>query len=193
MQKEELTHVENPPSLSRRSLLIGLTAAVASPALAAAAPGPVADATMRRFWMTSIHTREHIDVVYYRNGEYDATALKQIHHFLRDWRTGDIYQMDLTAINLWSDLHHALGSQHPFQLISGYRSPKTNDHLRTSSTGVAKKSLHQRGMAADLRLQDRSLRQIAKTARAIGAGGIGLYSRSNFIHIDTGRARSWGS
>ena len=141
--------------------------------------------------MRSIHTGEEIDRVYFSDGSYNPGALRDIRHFLRDWRTGDVYDMDLGGIDLWAETHRLLGANRPFQLISGYRSPKTNGMLQKNSNGVAKKSYHMRGMAADLRLEGRSLRQIARAASKAGAGGIGVYPGSGFVHVDTGPVRRW--
>jgi uncharacterized protein YcbK (DUF882 family) len=191
MENHALTDNATKTNFTRRSLLIGLTAAVATPSIASAALRPKAGPTLRRFWMSSIHTGDQIDTTYFKNGRYDKKALRDIRSFLRDWRTGEQYDMDLRAIDIWADTHRALGSDHPFQLISGYRSPKTNNMLRSNSSGVARKSFHMRGMAADLRLRDRSLQQIARAASNSGAGGIGLYPGSDFVHVDTGPVRRW--
>jgi uncharacterized protein YcbK (DUF882 family) len=80
----------------------------------------------------------------------------------------------------------------PYMLLSGYRSPATNNMLRSRSSGVAKNSLHMKGQAADLRLKSRSVGQMAKAAAACSAGGVGRYSRSNFVHMDCGPVRTWG-
>jgi uncharacterized protein YcbK (DUF882 family) len=181
---------EHTTTMTRRSLLAGLGATFAAPSTVLAVPGPKASRA-RRLFMTSIHTHESIDITYFRNGTYDRRALQAINHFLRDWRSGEAIEMDVQSIDLWSDIHRQLCAEHPFQLISGYRSPKTNTALRKASSGVAKKSYHMSGKAADLRLPNRSLRKIARAASQVGAGGIGIYNESNFVHIDTGPARSW--
>jgi len=81
----------------------------------------------------------------------------------------------------------------PYMMLSGYRSPQTNAMLRSQSRGVAKNSLHMKGQAADLRIQGRSTTQMARAARSCRAGGVGQYSGSNFVHMDCGVVRSWGS
>jgi uncharacterized protein YcbK (DUF882 family) len=80
----------------------------------------------------------------------------------------------------------------PYMMLSGYRSPQTNAMLRSKSRGVARDSLHMKGQAADLRLKSRTVGQIAKAAEACASGGVGRYSRSNFVHMDCGPVRSWG-
>jgi uncharacterized protein YcbK (DUF882 family) len=79
----------------------------------------------------------------------------------------------------------------PYMLLSGYRSPETNNMLRSRSSGVAKKSLHLQGQAADLRLNSRSVSQMASAAKNCSAGGVGAYRGSNFVHMDCGQVRSW--
>jgi uncharacterized protein YcbK (DUF882 family) len=64
--------------------------------------------------------------------------------------------------------------------------------LRASSSGVARNSLHIKGQAADLRLKSRSVGQVARAAATCASGGVGKYSRSNFVHMDCGDVRSWG-
>ena len=85
------------------------------------------------------------------------------------------------------------GRQTPFEIISGYRSPTTNNMLRgrSKSSGVAKKSLHMQGRAIDLRMEDFSTKRIRDIAKSLRAGGVGYYSRSNFVHIDSGDVRDW--
>jgi uncharacterized protein YcbK (DUF882 family) len=78
-----------------------------------------------------------------------------------------------------------------FHIISGYRSPQTNQKLRSKSGGVAKKSLHMQGKAIDIRLPGCKLKQLRNAARALKAGGVGYYAKSDFIHVDTGRVRRW--
>jgi uncharacterized protein YcbK (DUF882 family) len=78
-----------------------------------------------------------------------------------------------------------------YQLISGYRSPATNAKLRNASSGVAKRSLHMRGKAVDIRLPGVELKHLRQAALSLRAGGVGYYPKSNFIHVDTGRPRFW--
>ena len=77
-------------------------------------------------------------------------------------------------------------------LLSGYRTKATNALLRETTPGVARKSMHIDGKAADLRLKSRSVAQMYKAAASCQAGGVGKYSSSNFVHMDCGPVRSWG-
>ena len=141
--------------------------------------------------MISIHTGETIDTVYFRNGRYVPSAMKDIDWFMRDWRTNQSIRMDIRAVDTWSRLHQNLRASRPLELISGYRTPETNAVLRASSNGVAQRSLHTMGLAADLRLQGRTVAEIAHAATSAGAGGVGSYSRSKFVHVDVGPGRKW--
>ncbi len=93
--------------------------------------------------------------------------------------------------DLLHDLARSLDTQGPIEIVSAYRAPATNEWLAQNTSGVARNSLHTRGMAADIRLPDRSLADLHEAALALGAGGVGLYGASGFVHVDIGRARHW--
>ena len=99
--------------------------------------------------------------------------------------------MDPRVIDIIYTVHRMTGQNTPFEIISGYRSPKTNAMLRSNSSGVAKKSLHMEGRAIDLRMEGFSTRRLRDIASNLEAGGVGYYSRSNFVHIDSGDVRTW--
>ncbi len=145
----------------------------------------------RRLKFFHTHTAKRLDVVYKRNGEYVPEALSDINAFLFDFRTGESTEMDPHLFDLIYDLREALGSEGTYEVISAYRSPKTNEILRGRSSGVAKNSLHLQGKAIDLRLTDIELSRLRATAIAMQRGGVGYYASSNFVHIDTGRVRRW--
>ncbi|MDQ7247230.1 YcbK family protein [Dongia sedimenti] len=177
--------------LGRRRLLgAGLAAAAASlisPA-AFASQGPSGERTLA-FYNT--HTDEKLKATYARGNAFDKGALKDINHILRDFRTGDVHPIDLQLLDLLAELHRKTGSKQPFQIISGYRSPKTNSMLNSESSGVAKRSMHLDGKAIDIRLADVKLRTLHETAVSLKRGGVGMYTASNFVHVDTGRVRYW--
>ncbi len=142
--------------------------------------------------MYSGRTGESLDTIYWIEGEYIPEGLREINHFMRDWRTSDTVQMDPRTIDIMAASHRLMDVSEPYMLLSGYRSPKTNAMLRSRSGGVARNSLHMVGQAADLRLKSRSVSQMARAAEACSSGGVGRYSRSNFVHMDCGPVRSWG-
>jgi uncharacterized protein YcbK (DUF882 family) len=141
----------------------------------------------------SLHTGEEVRATYLRDGRLQAEGVKLLNHVLRDWRSGEVWDMDPQLFDLLYALRRRMDSAQPFELISGYRSPNTNAQLASNSNGVAKRSLHMQGKATDIRLPERDLKALHKTALTMQAGGVGLYSKSGFVHVDTGRVRHWGA
>ncbi|MFD0858158.1 YcbK family protein [Roseovarius aquimarinus] len=184
----------NSTSLSRRALLgaFAATALVAAPTSGNAFGFLRGAGDIRRLRMVSPRTGEKIDTIYWIEGEYIRDAVNEISAFMRDWRTNDVKGIDLRTIDIMTAAHNLLDTSEPYTLLSGYRSPQTNSMLRSRSGGVAKNSLHLKGQAADLRLGSRSVTQMGRAAMACRAGGVGKYSRSNFVHMDCGAVRSWG-
>ncbi|MDC0737251.1 DUF882 domain-containing protein [Cognatishimia sp. SS12] len=168
------------------------TAVMAAPTFSNAAGLLRGAGDVRRLRMFSGRTGESIDTIYWIEGEYIKEAVKEINHFMRDWRTSDVINIDTRTLDIMAASHQLLDVKEPYMLLSGYRSPTTNNMLRNRSRGVAKNSLHMKGQAADLRLKSRSVSQIAKAAVACRAGGVGRYSSSNFVHMDCGTVRTWG-
>lgn len=142
--------------------------------------------------MTSPRTGERIDMIYWLEGQYIKDSVREIEQFMRDWRTNDVHPIDIRTIDIMTAAHNLLDVHEPYMLLSGYRSPKTNNMLRSRGSGVAKNSRHLRGEAADLRLSSRSVNQMYRAALACKGGGVGRYSGSNFVHMDCGPVRSWG-
>lgn len=147
---------------------------------------------VRRVRMYSGRTGESLDTIYWIEGEYIKEVLKEINYFMRDWRTDDQTKIDPRNIDIMAAAHRLMDVSEPYMMLSGYRSPATNAMLRSRSGGVARNSLHMKGQAADLRLKSRSVGQMAKAAEACASGGVGRYSRSNFVHMDCGPVRHWG-
>ena len=137
------------------------------------------------------HTHERLTVPYYAGGEYIPEGLKRLKAFLRDHRTGDEHEMDASLFDLLNDLRLATGTKSPFQVISGYRSPRTNTMLREHGSGVSRGSLHLQGRAIDIRLADFGTAKLRDAAIKLGRGGVGYYKTSDFVHVDTGRVRRW--
>ncbi|MEM9578789.1 MAG: DUF882 domain-containing protein [Pseudomonadota bacterium] len=185
---------DEPTGLTRRALLgaFAATAITAAPTFANAAGFLRGGGDIRRIRMYSGRTGERIDMIYWIEGKYVPEAVKEINYFMRDWRTDGVKSMDLRTIDIMAAAHNMMDVDEPYMLLSGYRSPKTNAMLRSRSRRVAKNSLHMKGQAADLRLSTRSVSQMARAAAACKGGGVGKYSRSNFVHMDCGVVRTWG-
>ncbi len=179
--------------LTRRALLGAFAATVvtAAPTYSKAAGFLRGGGDIRRIRMYSGRTGERIDMIYWVDGKYIKDAVKEVNHFMRDWRTDQVKSMDLRAVDIMAAAHNMLDVTEPYMLLSGYRSPQTNAMLRSKSRRVARNSLHMQGQAADLRLSSRSVSQVAKAAMACLAGGVGQYYRSNFVHMDCGVIRTW--
>jgi uncharacterized protein YcbK (DUF882 family) len=47
------------------------------------------------------------------------------------------------------------------------------------------------GQAIDIRLADVPLQSLREAARSMRSGGVGYYPASDFVHVDTGRIRTW--
>jgi uncharacterized protein YcbK (DUF882 family) len=138
------------------------------------------------------HTGEHYAGVYRVGNKYLPEAFERINYVLRDFRQNEIFPIDPRAIDIVAIVHGATGSQNPYTLLSGYRSPKTNKVLRSNGEGVAKNSLHLSGQAIDVRLEGVNPSKLKDYASRLHAGGVGFYPRSGFVHMDSGAVRHWG-
>jgi uncharacterized protein YcbK (DUF882 family) len=183
------TKTRNTNAIDRRRFL-GLCVGIAGTMIIKPAAASIASRP-RELSFDHLHTGEKIKLAYWENGSYLRDALKAVNHVLRDFRTGDVHRIDPKLLDLLYHLRAKLGTTKPIEVISGYRSPKTNEMLRRASAGVAKHSMHLQGKAIDIRVPGQDLRQVHRVALALRAGGVGMYPKSDFVHVDTGRVRSW--
>ena len=137
------------------------------------------------------HTYESLTVTYSREGQYVPSALAELNHFLRDFRTDDVANMDPALFDILFDIQIESGSTGTYQIISAYRSPATNEMLRDKSNGVARNSQHLLSKAVDVRLTDIDTAELRDVALSLQRGGVGYYEESDFVHVDTGRVRRW--
>jgi uncharacterized protein YcbK (DUF882 family) len=173
----------------RRLFLRGLAGAAAGVALAPARA--LADLKSERVLsFLHTHTHERLTVPYFADGAYLPEGLSTLATFLRDHRTGDEHAIDTRLYDILNDLRLLTRARSPFQVISAYRSPRTNTMLRGNG-GVAKGSLHLEGRAIDIRLSDVDSATLRDAALELGRGGVGYYAASDFVHVDTGRVRRW--
>jgi uncharacterized protein YcbK (DUF882 family) len=178
--------------MSRRRLLLGAATCFAAPAVLlphraiAALRGP------RSLALAHTHTGEKLAVVYAEDGAYVPRALDVLNRFLRDHYSGDVGVIDPALFDQLFALRRELGTDAACHVISGYRSPATNEALRRrGGGGVAKASLHLQGRAIDIRVPGTALAAVRAAALDLKAGGVGYYPGSEFVHLDTGRPRSW--
>ena len=145
----------------------------------------------RTIGFLNLHTGEKLQTTYWSDGDYVSSGLGEINDLLRDHRSGEVFDMDPQLLDLLFLLQAQVASPGKFHIISGYRSPATNEKLRKTSSGIARRSYHMQGKAVDIRLPGCDLKHLHKSALALKAGGVGYYQKSNFIHVDTGPVRSW--
>jgi len=181
-----------PLDLSRRDIMklggIGVASLVAPlmPAETVQAAQKVWSVSFRQ-----VHTGESFSGVYRVGDQYLPEAFERLNYFLRDFRTGDAFPMDPRVIDILSLVQDGTGKSTPLEILSGYRSPKTNAMLRRVGNGVARNSYHMYGQAVDIRMPGYSTSKLSRVARGLRAGGVGYYPKSHFVHVDTGDIRSW--
>lgn len=178
--------------IARRKFLIGSLGGVAACTGLARTPRAIAatvEASTLAFY--HIHTAERLKVTYREHGELIPGALEEVQHFLRDFRTEQTHEIDVGLLDQLNTLFNRFERRGNFEVISGYRSPRTNAALRSATTGVAEHSLHISGRAIDIRLTSAKTAELKSAAIAMRKGGVGYYPESNFVHIDTGAFRTW--
>jgi uncharacterized protein YcbK (DUF882 family) len=171
-----------------RIFVVALLAILPLVAVSGTAPA-IQDGHLRLY---HTHTGEHLDVVYRHGDTYLPEALAKLDHFLRDSRTGEVHHYDPRVFDVVADAARAVGRPDAeISIICGYRTPKSNEYLRTHTVGVAKNSLHMQAEAIDIRLPGTPTLKFRNAALALGRGGVGYYPASDFIHVDVGRVRHW--
>ena len=196
MQESKCRSILTPCQISRRRLLasgIAMAAIWSMPPLAWSRPHTArrTDLSDRILAFYNTHTQEQLQTIYWSQGAYIPSALADIDYLLRDHRANELTEMDLNLLNLLYAIRQKLDTTEPFHVISGYRSSQTNALLRRQSKGVAKNSLHMQGKAIDIRVPDYPSKTVWEVALRLRGGGAGYYARSDFVHIDIGRVRSW--
>jgi uncharacterized protein YcbK (DUF882 family) len=176
---------------------MALASAIAAPVAYAWSQEPAAgaqSAEQSKFpWLelTNTHTGEVAQAAFRDAQGYVGEALQKFQHVLRDHRSNEAHEMDPALFDQLSDLAAAAKVAPRYEIISGYRSPATNAMLHSKSKGVSERSLHMQGRATDVRLKGFSCAALRDLALAARRGGVGYYEKSNFVHIDTGRVRTW--
>ncbi len=158
--------------------------------------GPeLAQAAMKKdrlLMMSNPHTGEKIRTVYWTPSDgYIRESLASVSHFMRDFRQNQIKPIDPKLLDIVHAISLNIGRHRRFEVMSGYRSPKTNRMLSRRSKNVARKSYHMRGKAVDFQVKNISARHLRRVALALGRGGVGYYPGARYIHVDTGSVRTW--
>jgi len=193
LNKDETCSALPPQRISRRDFLAAGLATTAVFLFHPKAAGAVARflSPERTLSFHNTHTGESMKALYWNKGTYVPQALADINYVLRDYRTGEVKEIDTDLLDLLFALHQKLESPAPFHIISGYRSPATNSLLNIISRGVARNSLHIHGKAIDIRLPGCELKTLQRAALDLQRGGVGYYPSSDFVHVDVGRVRFW--
>jgi uncharacterized protein YcbK (DUF882 family) len=167
-------------------------AVIAAPALLISRRSSASVARPDVLSLVHTHTGESLSVGWRVAGTTVPEALTRVDRLLRDVRTGDVHPIDPALLDQLHRIATLTGTRAPFQVISGFRSGRTNEMLRRrGGGGVARTSLHLQGRAIDVRLQDVPLAILRDAARSLAAGGVGFYPGDRFVHLDTGRVRAW--
>jgi len=148
----------------------------------------------RTLWFHHTHTGLTQSFTFKRNGQFDKAVLKKMNVFLADWRTKEPTNMDPALFDLLWQIYNAVDGKQPINIVSSYRSPKTNAKLRSAKgSGVAENSQHMKGKAMDFFIPGVNLSTLRAAAMKFQVGGVGFYptSGSPFVHVDTGSVRAW--
>jgi len=176
---------------TRRKVLLGLGGLAACSVTPVKVQASQSVLGMRELGFYNIHTRERSQGNYWIDGLYQEDTLDSFSNLLRDHRQNQAAPMDKRLYELLYQLNKTLNVSEEFHVISGYRSPKTNQMLANKSNAVATKSYHMRGMAIDIAIPNVKLSHLRDAAISLKLGGVGYYPKSGFIHVDTGRVRLW--
>ncbi|MEO7207879.1 MAG: DUF882 domain-containing protein [Steroidobacteraceae bacterium] len=177
--------------ISRRHMLAGAAALSGAAALWPQSLIGAPDAAARRIALTNLHSGERLDIKYFRDGSYDPDAMTSLEVLLRDFRNGEKHAIDPKLMDYLVDVAALIGVPPAYSVISGYRSPQTNERLHERSSGVSQHSLHMQGRAIDVRMSGADCQDMAARAESLKRGGVGFYRASNFVHLDTGAFRTW--
>lgn len=185
---------QNPKSttinLSRRAFAAGLAAGVCLPWSASRGSSKIVYPD-RSVSLNNVHTGEKENITFWSDGHYLEAGLNRVNWLLRDFRTGDVKAIDPRLMNILYLLSKRVETEDSILVLSGFRSKKTNDMLRQTTEGVARRSFHMAGRAIDIRIPKLASADVQKVALRLGGGGVGYYPSSNFVHLDTGPVRTW--
>jgi uncharacterized protein YcbK (DUF882 family) len=168
-----------------RAAFAGLVCSTLAPAALAAS------ASTRSLHIRRVQTDDSFDGIYWRDGRYDREALRRLDWVFRDPSAGEATPMDPRLFDVLHTVARRMDATDAFEVISGYRAPETNAQRARESRRVSRVSLHMSGMAADVRLPGRDSFGVARLAAEIQTGGVGLYRRDGFVHLDCGPTRRW--
>jgi uncharacterized protein YcbK (DUF882 family) len=141
---------------------------------------------------------ERAKVLYWKDGEIIDSAYQELCHLLRDVNGKSTIPIDPKLLEtLWGTQAFIgrYGLDQPLEILSGYRTPASNQRLIESGVPAARQSLHMTGKAADIRIASLNEEVLGGLIKSFRQGGVGFYYRSGakggWIHTDTGLNRTW--
>lgn len=183
----------NQPNLSRRrwlslgGIVLGASLLPATVNAIVSTPKPL---ILR---LRNLHTGDIVNAPYSTLG-FSAKTLNELNYLMRDRHENKVKAIDPKLFLKLTQIQYRLGLRNSEILVlSGYRTARTNAAMRSRSRGVASNSYHIQGKAVDFRIENVPLARIKQVAESLNNGGVGYYSRSNFVHVDTGPVRTWQS
>ncbi|WP_246717124.1 DUF882 domain-containing protein [Oricola nitratireducens] len=170
--------------------MIAFSCVVMSVSFAAMASASAETRTLKLYF---IHTGERAEITFKKDGKYIPSGLNKLNRFLRDWRRNEPTKMDPQLFDIIWEAYQMSGSRDYIHVVSGYRSPATNEMLRRTRGGQAKKSQHMLGKAMDFFIPGVKLSRLREIGFKLQGGGVGYYPKSGspFVHFDTGNVRAW--
>ena len=177
--------------MHRRFLLTGAAAsAVFAQGSAVAAPlrqAPRALPAPRRLQIRHAATGARFSGPYFNGQAHDPVALAELSQVLADTRTGAVRPFDPRALDILWEVAQQAGATGEATILSGYRTPETN-----AAVHGAGDSEHLRACAIDVQVPPERMERFGDTALRLARGGVGLYPRRGFVHLDSGPVRRWG-
>lgn len=179
---------------TRRNMLktgAAFAASLVLPSIAQASVNPVSRSPYRSIFLVNPHTGDKLKTTYWEKGVYYPEPMKDIAYMLRDHRSEDMSPIDPRLIDMLYMLQAKLNTHSPFEVVCGYRTPRSNAFIYKRERGVARNSYHMYGRAIDIRMKERSPGLIQRAAWSLQQGGVGYYPKAGFVHLDTGGVRRW--
>ncbi len=143
-------------------------------------------------------TGERASVLYWKDGEVIDAGYQELCHLMRDVTGKETAAIDPKLFEtLWGAQAFVAryGIEQPLEILSGFRTSKTNSSLIEQGIPAARQSLHVQGKAADIRIANLNSEVLGGLVKSFRQGGVGFYYRSGprggWIHADTGLKRTW--
>ncbi|WP_439548628.1 YcbK family protein [Falsiroseomonas sp.] len=163
--------------MKRRLMLAGVFT-LASPRLRAGSP--------RRLSLRHYHTGARFEGPWHDGTAPDPVAMAELSGVLADSAAIRPRPFDAAALGILADVAEAAGLSGPLVVRSGYRTPAIN-----AAVHGAGDSQHLRAGAIDLEVASARIRLVGGLALGMGRGGVGVYPRRGFVHLDSGPVRHW--